>query len=319
MKIRDLPAPITASKADWLAGTTWLGFTPTGTGPGARSQCQTTINRQFGSGYVIEYITEQFSEPNPGFENDPKYLEEREKHNEIAGCLIAVHRLKTTARGLWEILGDDEYEKLQDMWAQEGKRVRWSVAFPIIESYEIVGRPKAKSAFSSAQYRNLYQRSSAGLRKLDDSHRAALQNLEIEYKPAGNAWIGIEDELDIAEKDTIPESIQALINEDLQDNALEGYTLKRKIGIKRRAARMAYKFAMKRQEEGTLYCDLCRFDPTKDPMLTGIKPRSMLDVHHKNPLAEGVRYTNDADLALLCPTCHRAEHMSPTPRLTRTS
>ncbi len=28
MKIRDLPEPITASKSDWLAGTTWIGFTP---------------------------------------------------------------------------------------------------------------------------------------------------------------------------------------------------------------------------------------------------------------------------------------------------
>jgi 5-methylcytosine-specific restriction protein A len=29
MQIHDLPAPVTAAKADWLPGTHWLGFTPT--------------------------------------------------------------------------------------------------------------------------------------------------------------------------------------------------------------------------------------------------------------------------------------------------
>jgi len=70
MQIRDLPAPVTASKADWLAGTTWLGFTPTEGDLTARNKCQSTIQRQLGGGYVIEYVTEQFSEPNPGFEKD---------------------------------------------------------------------------------------------------------------------------------------------------------------------------------------------------------------------------------------------------------
>ena len=74
IKVKNLPAPINAAKADWLAGTTWIGFTPS-TGDGsARAGCQSTIQKQFGKGYVLEYITEQFSQPNSGFEKDPDYL-----------------------------------------------------------------------------------------------------------------------------------------------------------------------------------------------------------------------------------------------------
>lgn len=43
-----------------------------------------------------------------------------------------------------------------------------------------------------------------------------------------------------------------------------------------------------------------------DPKI--VNPRSLLDVHHKNPLDEGERYTTIRDFALLCPTCHRVEH-----------
>ncbi len=128
--VSDLPAPVAASKADWLAGTTWLGFTPTGGDQSARNMCQSTIQRQFGNGYVIEYITEQFSQPNAGFENDPGYLQEREAHKELAGRFKAVHKLRTTARDLETIIGEDDFKRLQDMWAQDGNRYRWSVAFP---------------------------------------------------------------------------------------------------------------------------------------------------------------------------------------------
>src|SRR5271154_2289068 len=113
MLIRDLSQPITSSKADWLAGTTWLGFTPTDGNLNARNSCQSTIQRQFGNGYVIEYITETFAEPNPGFETDPLYLEQREAHKDFAGRFIAVHKLRTSARSLEEILGPEEFKHLQ--------------------------------------------------------------------------------------------------------------------------------------------------------------------------------------------------------------
>lgn len=307
MKIRDLPAPITASKADWLAGTTWLGFTPTEGDLTARNKCQSTIQRQFGSGYVIEYITEQFSEPNPGFENDPAYLAERDAHRALAGRLIAVHKLRTTARSLETILGAEEFKKIQDMWAQGGKRYRWSVAFPIVESYEIIGHPKAKDVLGEAAYRRLYQRSSATLRSLTDDERRLIADLELHQIATANSWIGIEDEFRLAEASEINPSVERAIDQDLA--ALEGMEAERLAKVRRRAAWIADRFIRNRQKAGTIICDGCAFDPRDLAVELGVKPRGFLDVHHKNPLDEGVRYTTVADFALLCPTCHRVEHV----------
>jgi 5-methylcytosine-specific restriction protein A len=307
LQIRDLPAPITASKADWLAGTTWLGFTPTEGDLTARNRCQSTIQRQFRGGYVIEYITEQFSEPNPGFENDPAYVAEREAHRALAGRLIAVHKLRTTARSLETILGAEEFKRLQDMWAQGGKRHRWSVAFPIVESYEIVGRPKAKDVLGEAAYRRLYQRSSATLRTLTDDERLLIADLELHQIATANSWIGIEDEFRLAEASEINPEVERAIGRDLA--ALEGMEAERLAKVKRRAAWIADRFIRERQRAGTIICDDCAFDPRDLAVELGVKPRGFLDVHHKNPLDEGIRYTTTADFALLCPTCHRVEHV----------
>jgi 5-methylcytosine-specific restriction enzyme A len=184
MKIRDLVAPVTASKADWLAGTSWIGFTPADGDLTARNRCQSTIQRQFGDGYVIEYITEAFSDPNPGFETDHSYLEQRQAHKALAGRFAAVHKLRPTARSLVTILGQEEFTRLQDVWAQDGKRFRWSVAFPIIESYRVVGHPKAKDVLGDAAYSRLYGHSSATLRPLNDEERAAIAQLELDPVPA---------------------------------------------------------------------------------------------------------------------------------------
>ncbi|WP_109076136.1 MULTISPECIES: HNH endonuclease [unclassified Azospirillum] len=309
LRVSDLPALITASKADWLAGTTWLGFTPTDDTQTARNQCQGTIQRQFANGYVIEYITEQFSSPNPGFERDLTYLEEREAHKALAGRLIAVHKLKVTARSLEDILGREEYKRLQDMWAQGGKRYRWSVAFPIIETYEIVGRPKAKDVLGDEMYRRLYQRSSSTLRVLTDEERAKLKNLEIKQIQASNAWIGIEDEFAAAEASQITTRTLKMINADLADRALEGTMKERWAKVRRRAAWIADKFIRSRTRLETLRCDDCGFDPaTIFPSAEKNILRSLLDVHHRNPLDEGIRYTTTKDFSLLCPTCHRVEH-----------
>jgi len=240
MQIRDLPASVTASKADWLAGTTWLGFTPTEGDLTARNKCQSTIQRQFGDGYVIEYITQQFSEPNPGFENDPGYIAEREAHRALAGRLIAVHKLRTTARSLETILGADEFKRLQDMWAQGGKRYRLSVAFPIVESYEIVGHPKAKHVLGEAAYRRLYQRSSANLRALSDDERALIADLELHQIATANSWIGIEDEFRLAEASEINADVERAIGRDLA--ALEGMEAERLAKVKRRATWIADRF-----------------------------------------------------------------------------
>ncbi|MFG1289878.1 HNH endonuclease [Xanthobacter versatilis] len=307
MRIKDLPAPVTAAKADWLAGTTWIGFTPTGGDLESRNQCQATIQHQFGRGYVVEYVTKQFNQPNPGFERDPAYLAERQAHRELAGRLIAVHKLKTTSRPLQRIIGDTDYKKLQDMWAKGDNRYRWSVAFPIIESYAIKGRPEAEEVFGAGPYRRLFRHPSATLRELNDDERKSISDLQIERVDTDNAWIGIEDEIEAAELSQIDPLTQRQIDRDL--GALEGMAEERRIKIRKRAAWKADQFIRERQRNGRLVCDTCKFDPATlfDPKR--VRLRRLLEVHHKDPLAEGVRLTTTADFALLCPTCHKVEHV----------
>ena len=308
MLIRDLPRPVTASKADWLPGTTWLGFTPQGQGPGATAQCQSTVQGQFGNGYVLERITQSFGDPNPGFENDPLVARDRAAHEELKDRLVAVHRLRHSMRSLVEIIGREEYERLQDVWSGDTARRRWSVAFPIVESYEIVGKPRAKDVFPPEVFRRLYQTQSATLRPLDDGARAAIAGLSIKQSNAPNAWIAIEDECAAAELLPLPPEIERRIGQDLV-GALEGETEERRVRITKRAAWVANKFVLARRRGGTLFCDECGFDPQHRPELRGIVARSCFDVHHKHPLAEGVRRTTHKDFALLCPTCHRLAHL----------
>jgi hypothetical protein len=68
---------------------------------------------------------------------------------------------------------------------------------------------------------------------------------------------------------------------------------------------------VRRARDGQLACDNCGFDPKI--VNTAVKARSLLDVHHMNPLDEGIRYTTEADFCLVCPNCHRFMH-----RLART-
>lgn len=258
MKSRDLPEPITASKSDWLAGTTWIGFTPTDGGLTARNRCQTTIRRQFGFGYVIEYITEKFGEPNPGFENDPQYLSDREAHKELAGRFIAVRKLRATARPLAQILGQTDFKLLQDMWAQHGNRNRWSVAFPIIASYGVIGRPKAKDVLGEESYIRLYAHSSGTLRPLNDQERPAVSELESEPVSTLNAWIGIEDEFTVAERSEIDPHVKRVVAHDMSDRALEGIPAERRAKLRTRAAWIANNFVRNRFKQKTLQYDPLR-------------------------------------------------------------
>lgn len=308
IKAKDLPAPINAAKADWLAGTTWIGFTPKTDSQDTRNKCTKTIQRQADGGYIIEYIVETPEKPNPGFENDPDYLAERQTHKEQAGRFIAVHKLRYSSRSLATILGPTEYQRLQDMWAQGQSRWRWSVAFPIVETYRIVGQPKAKDVLGEEGYRRLFAHSSATLRPLNDAERASLADLDLEPVSANNAWIAIEDEFQNAELSDIPKQTERDIERDLAGNALEGMTEERKARVRKRAAWLADRFVRARMKAGTLSCDECGFDPAQCFPGGGVRPRSLIDVHHKHPLEEGVRYTTVRDFALLCPTCHRIEH-----------
>lgn len=308
MLIRDLPFPVAASKADWLPNTAWLGFTPQGQGPSAAAQCASTVQRQFGQGYVLERITQAFGEPNEAFRDDPLVVQEREAHEKVKDCLVAVHRLRHSMRPLQEIIGQKEFDRLQDIWSGDDARRRWSVAFPIIETYEIVGKPRAKDVLPPNVFRRLYQTQSATLRPLDDEARTAIADFKIVRMDAPNAWIAIEDEFTMALSSDLPEQLEQNITSDI-GRALEGETEERRTKVVKRAAWLANRFATERRKSSSLVCDDCGFDPRTRPELEGISPRSCFDVHHKDPLAEGQRYTTLQDFALLCPTCHRLQHL----------
>jgi len=309
-RIAELPAPVTAAKADWLLASNWIGFTPPSDASDAAAQCSATINRQFGTGYVLEYITLNFGKPNAGFANDHSYKEEKEAHSGSAGRLVAVHRLRASARPLRAILGDADFERMQDMWSEGAGRKRWSVAFPIIESYEIATKPRASAVFDSSSMQRLFGHPSATLRPLNDAERAMIADLPIRRRESANAWIAIEDEIAAAEGSELSKKLLTDINRDLA-SALEGMTEERKLKVRRRAAWVANKFVLERQRVGTLFCDKCGFDPTDRLKGLPVKPRSVLDAHHLHPLEEGARRTWVADFALLCPTCHRIEHLIP--------
>ena len=308
MKVGQLGLPVRAAKSDWLPGTTYLGFTPRDGSTNARASCQSTIQRQMADGYILEYVTEKFDEPNKGFRNDPRIIAEKAAHAEIAGRLIAIHRVRASARPLADIVGQSEFDLLQDMWADGENRVCWSVAFPIVQTFEINEKPKAKLVFGEVEYRRLFAYSSAFLRPLDDLHRSALSDLSLTERPAPNAWIAIEDEIEIACQSAIHPKTSAEIDRDLRLNAFEGLGEQREAGIRKRAVWLANRFWLGRVKAENPLCDVCGFDPAARVKDSTIPMRSIMDVHHRNPLAEGIRRTWLEDFSLLCPNCHRLEH-----------
>lgn len=307
LRIRELPHLVTAAKADWLAATDWVGFTPPDASLNARERRRSAINAQIRNGYVIEYITLTIDFPNEGHGSDPGYLRDRERHSPNAGRLVAVHRLVPSVRPLSDILGADEYEHLQDMWAKTGRRHRWSIVFPIMESYSIRGRPLANEVFDTRAMKRLFAHPSGTLRPLDDDERLQIADLELERRPLSDPWLFIDADANAASRSEIAKSIQNSIERDLAA-ALEGQTEDRKTKLKRRAAWLAQRFVLRRERDGNLKCDDCMFDPTTKAANSGVRPRSLIDVHHKSPLQEGVRLTTELDFSLLCPNCHRFAH-----------
>lgn len=65
------------------------------------------------------------------------------------------------------------------------------------------------------------------------------------------------------------------------------------------------RFLAMRESEGRLACDACAVDLGAT---FGRIFQHVVEVHHRVPLARGVRRTSFEDLALLCPTCHRVVH-----------
>ena len=64
MRVRDLEAPVTAAKADWMGDELdWVH--PDLLEADCRAAMPKQSNRQAARGYVLEYITENISEPSP--------------------------------------------------------------------------------------------------------------------------------------------------------------------------------------------------------------------------------------------------------------
>jgi 5-methylcytosine-specific restriction protein A len=106
-----------------------------------------------------------------------------------------------------------------------------------------------------------------------------------------------------------PEMEQPADEED-EFGAQEGRLLYRRHRARERDRRL-----VKRKKEqvlkqtGRLACEVCDFEPST---VFGPELADLFDVHHVRPLAEsGTTRTTLADLALLCPTCHRAIHRQP--------
>jgi HNH endonuclease len=116
------------------------------------------------------------------------------------------------------------------------------------------------------------------------------------------------DEGVIAFDDPIDRRTQRLVDYDLSIAAIEGLTEEKKVKLRLRVAKLAQAYIRDRTLRGLLTCESCGFDPIKKVQGTAVKPRSLLDVHHRNPLDAGVRQTTLQDFCLLCPNCHRFEH-----------
>lgn len=131
----------------------------------------------------------------------------------------------------------------------------------------------------------------------------------VEARAAISMWIAIEQEAKAAEGSDVNPRISRDIAKDLALSAMEGLTEQQKNWVRKRTPWLADKFWKERWRGGSPNCDNCQFDPVARAKGTDVKPRSLIDVHHRNPLQEGHRLTKwREDFALLCPNCHRFEH-----------
>ena len=60
---------------------------------------------------------------------------------------------------------------------------------------------------------------------------------------------------------------------------------------------------------GAYTCEDCGYQPASDKRVPNRLRRNMLDVHHVEFLALGERKTRIGDLLVMCPLCHRREHV----------
>jgi 5-methylcytosine-specific restriction protein A len=78
----------------------------------------------------------------------------------------------------------------------------------------------------------------------------------------------------------------------------------------RSASKVAQKKAKMRAELGELRCEICDFSEAQAAQRYGALTGDVFECHHTKPLhtLTGTTRTRVADLAVVCPTCHRSLH-----------
>ncbi len=320
MLVSDLPAPLGAVVPSWYPTfdhtpvLAWMGFTP----KGLLSQFIGKVTPLISPGYVCEYITKNIGTPNEGFERQNWYYEEKGLHEINRERLVAIHRLRPEPEDLRSIAGETYYQEIRQRWFKKDDLNRWSVNFQIVESYEIEGRPRIADILSAEAKQRLINHPAIYPRPLTDADRRAFADLRLVPRDLatsrGNKHrrpVSREIKIDVVVESEIEEQVAAHIHEDLKQSADEGMLTEQSLAVRKRDAELANAFARQREREGGLFCDRCGFRAKDAACLAGfaIEPRSLFDVHHLNPIAAGHRRTTMADFALLCPTCHRIEHI----------
>lgn len=131
----------------------------------------------------------------------------------------------------------------------------------LIETFTIDDPPDAEDMFGHDAYRRLFAHASGMLRPLSPEETGRLMDLEIRPLETANAWVGIEDEAQMAEMSEIDERTRRNIDHDLTvSGAIEGLTDEQRQQIRLRAAWLADRFIRNRRDAGTIICDDCGFD-----------------------------------------------------------
>ena len=91
-----------------------------------------------------------------------------------------------------------------------------------------------------------------------------------------------------------------VLNDELR-TAIEGESIDKHVTAYKRDARLRKECLEKKGH----VCSICGFDPVTK---YGKGFENIIEVHHVNPLACGIRETTLDDLIPVCPNCHRALH-----------
>ena len=214
----------------------------------------------------------------------------------IGGGTQVPGQLKGRVLELMKVTG--VYGKTKDFIPDEATRVRmqqWPIATVLSEVYTISDEPHLVGDLGFPD-RRILERAYDGVRRDDE----AINNL----------WKALSDRPIIRRHDIAPppgfidrgKLVQVgLMYPRVDPKSSEGERIiKTMVAIERdRSLSKAKKEANRSANGGIIVCEGC-----------GLSDESgaMFDVHHLYPIHAGQRETSPADLAVLCPTCHRWSH-----------